>query len=768
VYSTELQLATVVSVQSWSPSNVTLILDQDLIIFVEIRLFGPGEKYYIENIKHELDSPGEWYYDDNTQELFIDTLNDADPTNPAVEMEAVEVGTLVRNHEVRIVNSNFVNLEGVTLERFYSTGLAITGSDDIRVDDIIARDNRGPGGTPFFTAGISLGGTFESEGCTNVTISNSTIESNEEGIRLEPNNDTVTIENNTSISDNTRAAGVKIRCANSNVDIRGNFVDSNVAGIVTGTTGANTDPIENLTVSENTVLNSKFGQISPTFTDNGVCGPAGTILISNNFIADGNEFGTWLSFERTWNAKVRGNVYLNNFAGVALTANSSFNTVANNTFVENNTGIFLTGLSSNLDIPTSHANTLQNNLFDGNLFNHLNLKGDTLDVGNTFDYNNYWNNPAEAIWVGKENPLDPLEEPKVFPNLAEWQVFAGPFGQALNSLEVDPQFCDAPNGDYRLNQDTSLLCNAGSDGGPIGARVCADCTVPPLGEAASLLLGELKEVFLKRLSNANPLQAGTTYYVDISIGVDSPTTPGTEAEPFETVAGLLANITLVPGDTVLVKQGIYRIGELGLNIADLAGADGNPITIAADPSAPSDTVVFTGKTLLPSEPVDWTETTITTTSTTTSTTSFPTTIPIVFTTSIPIPTTTTSSTSSTTSSTSTSTSTSSTSTSSTTTSSIFGEPPRIVTAYNVLNLYMQWVGFDKEDQLNLEYSYGVDGSEWSEWMERRVFATTVTLVNAFELPRGVHTFEVRARDSDGNVSDFRQVRFFVVSNKFSP
>lgn len=73
----------------------------------------------------------------------------------------------------------------------------------------------------------------------------------------------------------------------------------------------------------------------------------------------------------------------------------------------------------------------------------------------------------------------------------------------------------------------------------------------------------------------------TTYFVDGSSKTASDTNPGTEARPWKTLAYAGSATKIVPGDTVLVKSGVYR-EHFAIKVS---GEPGKPITFAAAPEA---------------------------------------------------------------------------------------------------------------------------------------------------------------------------------------
>jgi parallel beta-helix repeat protein len=83
------------------------------------------------------------------------------------------------------------------------------------------------------------------------------------------------------------------------------------------------------------------------------------------------------------------------------------------------------------------------------------------------------------------------------------------------------------------------------------------------------------------LTSATTTLAAQTYYVDGPNPGASDTNPGTEAAPWKTLARAGTAAELKPGDTVLVKSGVYR-EHLDITVS---GELGDPITFAAAPAA---------------------------------------------------------------------------------------------------------------------------------------------------------------------------------------
>lgn len=89
-------------------------------------------------------------------------------------------------------------------------------------------------------------------------------------------------------------------------------------------------------------------------------------------------------------------------------------------------------------------------------------------------------------------------------------------------------------------------------------------------------------------------------------------------------------------------------------------------------------------------------------------------------------------------------------------------PPRILYVRNFFNLWIAWLGWDKEDHYRLKYFYRVDQKPWvGPTLSREPRVSVWQLVRQFRLKRGMHLFEVKARDSQGAESEVKGVKFRV-------
>src|SRR5512139_3315203 len=75
--------------------------------------------------------------------------------------------------------------------------------------------------------------------------------------------------------------------------------------------------------------------------------------------------------------------------------------------------------------------------------------------------------------------------------------------------------------------------------------------------------------------------AGATYFVDPSAPTAKDDNPGTESAPWKTIGRAATAAEMKPGDTVLIKSGVYR-ESVDIKIS---GEPGKPITFAAAPDA---------------------------------------------------------------------------------------------------------------------------------------------------------------------------------------
>ncbi|MBI3923173.1 MAG: hypothetical protein HY318_17260, partial [Armatimonadetes bacterium] len=107
----------------------------------------------------------------------------------------------------------------------------------------------------------------------------------------------------------------------------------------------------------------------------------------------------------------------------------------------------------------------------------------------------------------------------------------------------------------------------------------------------TLVVGIWMVVFAVGSSQAAPATKGHVYYVASSNSKASDTNPGTAGAPWKTIARAGKASELKPGDTVLIKGGVYREHA---NIT-VSGEPGKPITFAA---APGERVVIKGSEII--------------------------------------------------------------------------------------------------------------------------------------------------------------------------
>ena len=83
------------------------------------------------------------------------------------------------------------------------------------------------------------------------------------------------------------------------------------------------------------------------------------------------------------------------------------------------------------------------------------------------------------------------------------------------------------------------------------------------------------------LLTLGPSLFAATYYVDREAANASDENPGTEAQPWKTISRAGAAKELKPGDTVLIRSGVYREHVK----IEVSGEEGRPISFAAAPGA---------------------------------------------------------------------------------------------------------------------------------------------------------------------------------------
>jgi hypothetical protein len=96
---------------------------------------------------------------------------------------------------------------------------------------------------------------------------------------------------------------------------------------------------------------------------------------------------------------------------------------------------------------------------------------------------------------------------------------------------------------------------------------------------------------------------------------------------------------------------------------------------------------------------------------------------------------------------------------------IINQPPEIIYLRNYGNIWLVWLGRDKEDGWRLNYSYRVDEGEWSEPSLRRLVRVSDISKG---LESGTHLLSVKAIDSKGAESEVKSVEFEVAGSNTPP
>jgi hypothetical protein len=88
-------------------------------------------------------------------------------------------------------------------------------------------------------------------------------------------------------------------------------------------------------------------------------------------------------------------------------------------------------------------------------------------------------------------------------------------------------------------------------------------------------------------------------------------------------------------------------------------------------------------------------------------------------------------------------------------------PPEMLRLRVLWHAYLLWYGRDEEDGLILDYSYRVDGGDWSAPSPRRWIRISQISEG---LDAGEHEFQVKAIDSQGAESDVETITFTAIGN----
>ncbi len=87
----------------------------------------PGDRYFVQGMREELDAPGEWYLDRNSRQLLI--YSSSDPAKIRVEVSSVPILIGMRN------DASYIRLDGLTFQCAAGTAINLVGAQHCQITD---------------------------------------------------------------------------------------------------------------------------------------------------------------------------------------------------------------------------------------------------------------------------------------------------------------------------------------------------------------------------------------------------------------------------------------------------------------------------------------------------------------------------------------------------------------------------------------------------------------------------------------------------------
>ncbi len=85
----------------------------------------PGDRYFVQGMREELDAPGEWYIDRNAKQILV--YSSSDPSKIALEVSATPILFGMRN------DASHIRIEGLTLEGSTGTAINVVGAQHCEI-----------------------------------------------------------------------------------------------------------------------------------------------------------------------------------------------------------------------------------------------------------------------------------------------------------------------------------------------------------------------------------------------------------------------------------------------------------------------------------------------------------------------------------------------------------------------------------------------------------------------------------------------------------
>jgi hypothetical protein len=155
----------IVPIAAIDPTTRVVKLARDAVY--EIR---PGDRFYIRNLREELDSPGEWFLDRETQTLYF--WPPANHPDWQANIYAPTLTNVVRNE-----SANYVTLQGLTIEGCEGSGIRINNAINFQVvgctiHNVGGRDNSQDAGVEIIggTSNGAIGNDIYEVGANGITM----------------------------------------------------------------------------------------------------------------------------------------------------------------------------------------------------------------------------------------------------------------------------------------------------------------------------------------------------------------------------------------------------------------------------------------------------------------------------------------------------------------------------------------------------------------------------------------------------------------------
>jgi parallel beta-helix repeat protein len=451
--------------------------------YVSVSWFNPDQVFFddtrgdMKSAKGDLADEYDWWYDSVNDRLYVYSASDPDTvyTSPGVEAGWRPRGIYVNNKNyitidgvqaeknrgaggaaIDVIDSDYVTVKNCIVDEFVVRGIHFYSSDNGVITDNTASTTYDRSTHNHRPVEI---GTWEdsNSSCQNITISGNSLSGNpvaskSDGIVIRYSS-SVTIDSNT-IHD-VREYGIDILASSSDVTVSNNTVyDIGYEGTTIGVIGIEMHgSSSNVTVYGNTVYNIFRGSSGIDGVGIFVDQTATDCDVYNNLVHTTD--GTGIRVFKTNNADIHHNIVYdcgNNpgkdsqRSAMCVNQGHTINFYNNILSPEEKYGIYLYGTAG---INTHDINVKNNIVYEPTAYAIYVDQYSTTNIAG--DYNDFYFTSGKCgHWAGTD-----------YNTLANWQSGTS---QDSNSIDFDPLFINAPNGDFHL-QPNSPCIDAGVDMG---------------------------------------------------------------------------------------------------------------------------------------------------------------------------------------------------------------------------------------------------------------------------------------------------------------